>query len=194
MNYGDYAYIEHFPDGQFRLEPQPNVARRQQVFQVWIRPVEAATAHFALRLAIFELDRLMKEGISEAEFQQTRSFLSKYVTLMIKTKQAELGYRIDSEFYGTNDYPAYVKNGLAKLTRDDVNQAIQKHLHPERMIIVAVAADAEGLKDKLLANAPSPIVYNSPKPDDVIAEDKIIQGLKLPLDAVKIVPVEKMFE
>jgi len=28
----------------------------------------------------------------------------------------------------------------------------------------------------------------------VIAEDKIIQSLKLPLKAVKIVPVEKIFE
>jgi zinc protease len=194
LNYGDYAYIEHFPNGMFTLEPEPNVARRQQVFQVWIRPVEAPTAHFALRLAMFELDRVIREGISEAEFQQSRSFLSKYINLMTKTKLAELGYSIDSDFYGTPEYSTYVKNGLAKLTRDDVNQAIRRHLHPEKMIIVAVAADAEGLKDKLLTNAPSPIVYNSAKPDDVIAEDKVIQSLKLPLKVVKIVPVEKIFE
>ena len=32
----------------------------------------------------------------------------------------------------------------------------------------------------------------APRPDDVIAEDKIFQGLKLPLG--KIMPIEKMFE
>ena len=39
MNYGDYAYIEAFPRGMFRFFPTPNVARRAQLFEVWIRPV-----------------------------------------------------------------------------------------------------------------------------------------------------------
>ncbi|HMC59043.1 MAG TPA: insulinase family protein [Candidatus Solibacter sp.] len=40
LNYGDYAYIEYFPRGMFLMEPQPNLARQQQIFQLWIRPVE----------------------------------------------------------------------------------------------------------------------------------------------------------
>src|SRR6266511_1430937 len=48
LNYGDYAYIEYFPRGMFQFEPEPNIARWQQIFQVWIRPVEPATAHFTL--------------------------------------------------------------------------------------------------------------------------------------------------
>ena len=40
LNYGDYAYIEYFPRGMFQFEPDPNLARRQQIFQIWIRPVE----------------------------------------------------------------------------------------------------------------------------------------------------------
>jgi zinc protease len=49
LNYGDYAYIEYFPRGMFLMEPQANLARHQQIFQVWIRPVEPPTAKFALR-------------------------------------------------------------------------------------------------------------------------------------------------
>lgn len=45
LNYGDYAYIEYFPRGMYLFEPEPNLARRQQIFQIWIRPVEPATAH-----------------------------------------------------------------------------------------------------------------------------------------------------
>src|ERR1022692_693711 len=52
LNYGDYAYIEYFPRGMYLMEPQPNLARPQQIFQVWIRPVEPPTAKFALRLAL----------------------------------------------------------------------------------------------------------------------------------------------
>jgi zinc protease len=49
LNYGDYAYIEYFPQGGAQLTPPPNVARQQQIFEIWIRPVEPANGLFALR-------------------------------------------------------------------------------------------------------------------------------------------------
>ena len=52
------------------------------------------------------------------------------------------------------------------------------------------------MKNKLVSNEPSPITYNSPKPETILVEDKIVQAMKLPIEAaaVKIVPVEKVFE
>ena len=100
LNYGDYAYIEYFPRGMFLMEPQPNLARHQQIFQIWIRPVEPPTAKFALRLALFELDKLNKNGLTQEAFERTREFLGKYVNVLTRTKRAELGYAIDSLFYG----------------------------------------------------------------------------------------------
>jgi zinc protease len=47
LNYGDYAYIEYFPRGMFQMTPEPNLARQQQIFQIWIRPVEAENGVFA---------------------------------------------------------------------------------------------------------------------------------------------------
>ena len=55
INYGDYAYIEYFPRGGNRFEPEPNIARQSQIFQIWIRPAEPPQAAFALRLAQYEL-------------------------------------------------------------------------------------------------------------------------------------------
>jgi zinc protease len=52
MNYGDYAYIEAFPRGMFQFFPSPNLGRKAQLFEVWIRPVAPQNAHFALRLAL----------------------------------------------------------------------------------------------------------------------------------------------
>src|SRR5262249_20760646 len=128
LNYGDYAYIEYFPRGMFRFEPEPNLARDQQIFQIWIRPVPPEAAHFALRLAVFELDKLIREGLTEQAFERTRSFLIKNVNLLVKTKQAELGYAIDSQYYGIGEYTSYVKSALAKLTAKEVNEAIRRHL------------------------------------------------------------------
>ena len=66
LNYGDYAYIEYFPRGMYLMEPQPNLARHQQIFQIWIRPVETPTAVFSLRAGLYELDKMVKEGIPPA--------------------------------------------------------------------------------------------------------------------------------
>ncbi len=196
LNYGDYAYVEYFPRGMNRTEPDPNLGRHQQIFQIWVRPVEPPNAGFALRAAMFEMNKLVKEGIPEADFQRTRGFLSKFVNVLTKSKSAELGYAIDSLYYGIPNYNEYLKTNLAKLTAADVNRAIRKHLRAGNLVIVGVGKDASALQTKLLSSEGTSIQYNSAKPKDVMDEDKLIErwplGLK-PLD-IKIVPADSVFE
>ncbi|HEY6345722.1 MAG TPA: pitrilysin family protein [Bryobacteraceae bacterium] len=196
INYGDYAYIEYFPRGGQLLEPPPNLARSSAAFQIWIRPAEPPQAAFTLRLACYELNKLIKEGISQADFDRTKEFLSKYVNVLTKTKRAELGYAIDSLYYGIPNYNAYLKDGLAKLTREQVNAAIRKHIRVDRLQIVAVSANAEDLKRQIVGAGPSTIQYNTPKPADILAEDKIAGAFDIGLrpQDVSIVPVDKVFE
>jgi zinc protease len=196
LNYGDYAYIEYFPQGMFLFEPAPNIARNRQIFQIWIRPVEPPNAGFALRLALFELDKMVKNGIPPADFEKTRSFLSKYVNILTKTKSAELGYAIDSLYYGIPNYNEYIKNALAKLTLDDVNAAIRKHMRSENIQIVGVAKDTDAIGAALTGTDPTPIQYNSPKPQDVLDEDKTVERwpLRLRKEDVTVVPVDSVFE
>jgi zinc protease len=196
LNYGDYAYIEYFPRGMFQFEPDPNLGRRGQIFQIWIRPVEPPTAHFALRLALYELDKLIREGIPRESFERWRTFASKYVNLLTKTKDSELGYAIDSLYYGIPGYNRYVKESLAKLTVDDVNKAIRKHLDTGDIQIVVVAKNCEDLRKRLVSNEVSPMLYNSAKPKEVLEEDKLAGRFRIELkpDAVKIVLVDTIFE
>jgi zinc protease len=149
-----------------------------------------------LRAGMFELDKLLKDGMSQADFDRTRTFLSKYVNILTKSKSAELGYAIDSAWYGIPNYNDYVKSALSKLSVDDVNRAIRKHLRSANLEIVAVAKDAEALRKQLTSDVSTPIHYNTTKPPDVLAEDKIIEHwpLNLKPDDVKIVPVETVFE
>lgn len=196
INYGDYAYIEYFPRGMFVMEPEPNIARRSQIFQIWIRPAEPPQAAFTLRLAVYELNRLVKDGLNDDEFERSRQFLSKYVNVLTKTKRAELGYAIDSAFYGIPDYNSYIRAALAKLTREQVNAAIRKHLRSDRLQIVAVARDAEELKKQVLGAGPSPIPYSTPKPAAILEEDKLVESFDIGLreQDVQIVPVERVLE
>ncbi|HTM49902.1 MAG TPA: insulinase family protein [Bryobacteraceae bacterium] len=196
LNYGDYAYIEYFPQGMFRFEPEPNLARKEQIFQIWIRPVPPQSAHFALRLALFEFDKLIHDGLTQESFERTRSFLSKNVNLLVKTRQAELGYAIDSLFYGIPDYKSYLSKALARLTLKDVNAAIARHLRTDDIRIVAVAQNCRELGRKLSTNALSPMTYNSPKPEAVLEEDKIVERWRIDLkpESVQIVPAGTLLE
>lgn len=196
LNYGDYSYIEYFPRGMFRFEPEPDMARHQQIFQIWIRPVEPRNAVFALRLAMFELDKLVKNGIPEADFEKTRSFLSKYINILTKTKSSELGYAIDSQYYGTPGYNEYIRNALAKLTVADVNAAIRRHMRADNIEIVAVAKDTDAIAAALTSGDATPIHYNSPKPQAVLDEDKTVERWPLGLrkEDVTVVPVDNVFE
>ena len=196
LNYGDYSYIEYFPNGMYQFEPDPNLFRRSQIFQIWIRPVEPPTAHFALRLALFELERLVDKGLTESDFEATRDFLALNVNLLMKTKSAELGYAIDSKAYGIPEYTSYLQTALKKLTHEDVQKAIRKHLRKDRLQIVAITDNAEDLKRQLLSDAPSPMKYNATKPGDIMDEDKIVSTKKLGWkpEQITVVPVESVFK
>ncbi len=195
MNYGDYAYIEAFPRGMFQFFPDPNIARRAQIFEVWIRPVVPVNAHMALRIAVWELEKLIQNGLSQEDFERTRDYLMKNVYLMTATQNQQIGYALDSNWYGIGEFTSFLREKLKNLTLGDVNAAIRKHLSSKDLSVVIVAKDAKGLKDKLVADEFSPIRYDAEKPKELLEEDKVIGSMKLNIkpENVKITPVEEVF-
>jgi zinc protease len=195
MNYGDYAYIEAFPRGMYQFFPDPNIARRQQIFEVWIRPVVPKNAHMALRIALYELNKLVDKGLTQDEFAATRDYLMKNVFVMTATQDQQIGYALDSKWYNIPEYTTYMRDKLQKLTLADVNAAIKRHLSAKDLQVVIITKDAQGLRDALISDAPSPITYDAPKPAELLAEDKVIGALKLGLkpEQVTITPVEQVF-
>jgi len=194
LNYGDYAYIEFFtnPGGQFF--PSPNIARRAQAFELWIRPVVPANGQMAIRLALYELQKMIDNGLTQEQFESTRDYLMKNAFLATATQDQRLGYALDSWWYGMPEYTEALRAAYAKLTRDDVNRAIRKYLSAKDMNVVVVTKDAEAFRDLLLKDEPSSIKYDAPKPE-LAAEDLLIGAYKLNLkpENVKITPVDDVF-
>ncbi|MGH9457143.1 MAG: M16 family metallopeptidase [Thermoanaerobaculia bacterium] len=193
MNYGDYAYIEAFPRGMFQFHPDPNIARREQIFEVWIRPVVPVNAHMALRIATHELEKLVENGLTPEQFEATRQYLMKNVYVLTATQNQQIGYALDSAWYGIPEYTKYMRDALAKLTVEDVNRAIAKHLQFDDLFVVMIADDAEGLKEALVSDRFSPIAYDAEKPAELLEEDKVIGARKLAPTSVTITPVEEVF-
>jgi zinc protease len=197
LNYGDYSYIEHYPNGGSWEVPPVNVGRRQQIFEIWIRPVPNAARVFALRGALRELKLLVDNGLTEEQFTAARKFMSKFVRHYAPTSMARLGYALDDKFYGiSGSHLEKFPKILNELTREEVNAAIRKHLQYENLQIAIVSEDAAALKTALVSDALSPYKYPTPKPASVLEEDKQIETfpLKIKAENVQIVPVDEVFE
>ena len=114
------------------------------------------TAKFALRLALYELDHLIKNGIPEDGFQMSRDFVSKYGNLLMRTQSAQLGFAVDSLFYDEPNFVDTLKTRLAKLTAAEVTRVIRRYLRTDNISIAIVAGHAEELRQQLASDDPSP--------------------------------------
>lgn len=195
LNYGDYAYVENFIQDGGSTFPVPNVPRRQQHFSIWIRPVAPTNAHFALRGAIYYTRRLVDDGMSSENFEAMREYINNYSKLWVQNLDRRLGYQLDSSFYQTDFYIDEIERRLATMTVDDVNRAVKRHLDRWDFTVAIVAANAAELKSAIETNAKSPIAYQTPgTAADVLEEDKLIEVYELPIESVRIVPVDTLFE
>lgn len=197
LNYGDYSYIEHYPEGGMRHKPPQNVSRRLHLFEIWIRPVPLENGFFALRAALRELKHLVDNGLTEEQFQQTRSFLKKYVLHYAPTTMERLGYALDDRFYGIQgSHLELFRSMMDEITLEEVNAAIKAHLQYGRMEIAVVTKDGAAFRDALLADSPSPITYSTPKPAHILAEDKEIAVYPVRVKEVniKVIPVGEVLE
>ncbi len=195
LNYGNYAYLEAFPNGMFQFQPNPGVARTYNHWQVWIRPVPPASAAFAIKGALFELDKLIKQGLSEGEFQAARTFLVKFMDHLTDTGAKRLGHDMDNAAFGLGPYAGTMKERLAKVSREDVNRVIHKYLRTTALDLVVITKDAAVFQQELLADASPLPVYTAPKPE-LAAEDEAIRHFKLDLDPkdIMVVPVGELFK
>lgn len=216
MNYGDYAYIEWYSNGGRNQLPPSGVPRASNYWSIWIRPVQIATqlqaqypeladvtighAHFALRMAIREFDLLIKNGMNEEDFAATKTFLRSYSKLYAQSPAQQLGWLMDSRFYGRSDYLAELDSLLVKTTLEQVNAAIGKYWQTKNMFVTIVTdkGEAQPLADSLINNTASPMSYSdlvkSGLPPEILTEDEAVANYHLNIKKVTIVPSADTFK
>jgi zinc protease len=216
MNYGDYSYIEWYHNGGGNMVPPSGVPRQSNYFAIWIRPVQIAKqlkmqyeelkdvnighAHFALRMALREMDKMIKNGLSEEDFEATRAFLQSYIRLYIKSPEQQLGYLMDSKMYGRENYIQELGALLSELTLEDVNNAIKKYIQIDNMKITIVTdvSEAEPLAESLKNNTISPMSYSdmvkAGLSEEILSEDTATENFKFNVKNVTIVESKDTFK
>lgn len=216
MNYGDYSYIEWYHNGGGNMVPPSGVPRQSNYFALWIRPVQIAKqlkmqyeelkdvnvghAHFALRMALREMDKMIKNGLSKEDFVATRAFLKSYIRLYIKSPDQQLGYLMDSKMYGRENYIEELSELLSDLTLEEVNNAIKKYMQIDNMKITIVTdvSEAQPLAESLKNNTISPMTYSNlvkaGLSEDILSEDAVTENFKLNVKNVSVVDSKDTFK
>jgi zinc protease len=205
MNYGNYSYIEAFPAGYATQQPRVNVARRSQLFEVWIRPISQTAPGnlhdrtlFATHAAWWELQKLADKGMTTTQVDESKQFLRNYVGTWGSTISRRLGYAVDDAFYGIQK-PGFLQSlrgALDKVTTEQVNAAIKAHVQHDNMYLVVITADAAAFKQKLLSGAPTSITYAGTRSAALLEEDKLISAFPITVKEadVRIIRIDKVFE
>lgn len=215
MNYGDYSYIEWYNNGGSNMLPRPGYPRSSNYFSLWIRPVQTAKglkgqypeldsieighAHFALRMAVRELNLLVKDGMSQEDFDLTRDFLRSYMKLYAQTAEQQLGYLMDSKFYKRDNWLSSADQLLAACTLEKVNAAIKKYWQSENMFVSIITDKSEvvPLARSLRENMVSPMSYSnalkSVLTKEILAEDEIVKSFPMKTGSITIVESNDVF-
>ena len=198
INYGDYSYVEAYPNGGQRSKPPTGVGRRSQLFELWVRTVPTDKTLFSLRAALRETEKLVANGLTKEQFEFTKRFLKGYSLHFAESPAERLGYAIDDRYFGCKDHLATFRKRMDEITLEECNAAIKKYMKLDDAVIAIVTSDAKGIAAALASGEPSPIQYGEgiTKSPHVLAEDAEIAKypLKISAGAIQVVPVAEMFE
>jgi zinc protease len=102
------------------------------------------SANESMKLIVQQLEEIRDKPVSDAELASAKKFLIGSFPLKIDRQSAIADYMLDIELYGLgldyiDKYPGYV----SAVTREQVQEVAHKYLHPDAMIVVAVADQHE---------------------------------------------------
>jgi zinc protease len=199
LNYGDYAYAEHFAQEGWERFPRAGLLRRQQYASLWLRPVPPRNAHFALRAALRAVERALAGELPQEDVDRVRTFLGGYVSLYTQTGARRLGFAMDDAILGVPEasgpWADRMRAAWAPVTPATLRAAAGRHLSARDVWVAIIAPNARELAAALAQDAPSPITDDSPKPPAGLAEDREIQTwpLRARPEDVTVVPLAEVF-
>ena len=194
LNYGDYAYLDHFEQDGWSKARRPGMWRSAEYSSIWLRPVQPANGIFALRLAVWELRRLIRDGLTSQEFETTREHLRNLSQIWRQTLSRRLALAMDDVHFGDKDGIESLRRALDGMTVDAVNHACKRRLNGVNLKAVLVCAKADSLRGLIENDTPTPIVYSGgDAPDSLKTLDTGIAAMPLGVKQVRVMEATQTF-
>ncbi len=144
-------------------------------FQIFLETANASAAQ-ALQVALAEVRRLREQPVPQGELAFVKKTLVDNFPLLFDTASKVAGRFAEDEYLGRpHDYWQAYRDRVQRVTAEQVQQAAQRYLQPDRMVIVVAGrwaeiqqgAAAAGVKLDALAKGP---VNRLPPRDPVTLE------------------------
>ena len=205
LNYGDYAYVGIYRQAGGARQQQTSSGREQDPFYIWLRPTDTASGPFALKAAVKMTEELVASGLTEAEFERMRSYLSGSVALWAADPGRRLGWAVEAALMDWPDPITALPAALQDLTLSEVNAAIARHIDPDNLRIVVVTGDGEAFVEAVapaagegnsIEGSATPIVYSTDAPEPGSPQalrDQDFAEYNLKLSGAQVLTTEELF-
>jgi zinc protease len=116
--------------------------RRRQSFSMWTFP-KADDAGPCLKLELDMLRELREKGVTKAELGWAKRYMVRSHCFAIDTAAKRVGLELDQTLYDLPaDYYAHYLERVQAVTLEQVNQAVQKRLSDEDLLITVVGTES----------------------------------------------------
>ena len=195
LNYGDYAYLERYVQEGWSSTQRPGTGATQNAFSVWIRPVTADNGPFVTKAAVSMVESFVAEGLSEEELALMKAYLPARLALWGDEPVRRLAWTAEARLMGWPDPFTDLPALLSGLDASTVNQALQTHLRPDDLKIVAVTGDAEAYLQGLEAVSAPAYAGDAPDPtSEQASEDAVWAERVLSLETRAVVAADSLFQ
>lgn len=117
------------------------MGRVRDAFTMWTAPAANDTAD-CLALQLELLGQLVRDGIDDDELEFCKDYLRRSYAFEIDTPKKRAGQRLEEVLLELPaDYYAGYLDGIAAVTREQANDALQRHLSADNLWISLVASD-----------------------------------------------------
>jgi zinc protease len=98
----------------------------------------------AIDLILQQIREIQEKPVSDAELDSAKKFLIGSFPLGLERQSAIASFMLQVEFYGLGlDYADRYSKLIESVTKDDVLAVAKKYLHPDSMLVVAVANQSD---------------------------------------------------
>lgn len=105
--------------------------------------VNPANVEPALEAIVTELDRLIREPVSEQDLDNVQSYYTGRLPLQLESNEGIAGTLVNIETYGLGlDYLLRYRDTIMRLTREDLLAAARRYLNPNALVVAVAGPEA----------------------------------------------------
>ena len=149
MSYGAYSYHEHFEQAGWSKNARALIPYKPQYFSIWTYPQQWNT-EFAIKMTIYQLDKLLKYGIEPEKLEQVKSFQVNYFPFLIESPPQRLKVELEQVYFDQAGFVNSFAEKIQALAEAEILPAVRKHWSADDLTIVVVCDEADRMKEELL--------------------------------------------